>query len=94
MSVPGLTTHARVRLQQRAVPPIVIEMLERFGTSTRCRGADRLFFDRAAKKRLCRYLGGARSMKVLEPWLDTSVVVADSGAVVTIDHRYKRIPRD
>jgi len=54
----SLTHHAAVRLQQRAIPPYVIEFLERFGTGARCGGADRLFFDKAARKReLCGNVG-------------------------------------
>ncbi len=93
MSVPALTNHARKRIQQRAIPPIIVEMLERFGARERCGQAECLYFDKAARKRLCEYFGGARSMKLLEAWLDTSAVIGDDGAVVTVEHRYKRILR-
>jgi hypothetical protein len=46
----SLTHHAAVRLQQRAIPPFMIELIERFGSEIRCDGASRLFFDKAARK--------------------------------------------
>jgi hypothetical protein len=29
--------HAEVRLQQRAIPPFMVELLERFGSEMRCK---------------------------------------------------------
>jgi hypothetical protein len=84
-----LTQHAAVRLQQRAIPPYVIEFLERFGTEARCGGADRLFFDKAARKRLERHMGGPRALRHVEPWLNLYVVIGDNGRVITAGHRYR-----
>jgi hypothetical protein len=91
---PGFTRHAQARLQQRAIPPLVVELLERVGSATRADGADILFFDKAARKRLRRHLGGERSLKPVERWLNVYVVVADGGPVVTAGHRHRRIQRD
>ena len=44
--------HAAERLQQRAIPPVMVELLERFGSEMRCGKAEKLFFDKAARKRL------------------------------------------
>lgn len=82
--------HAATRMQQRAIPPFMIELLERFGTEERCGGADRIFFDKAARKRLERHLGGRRSIRHVEPWLDVYLVVGDNGKLVTVGHRLKR----
>jgi hypothetical protein len=89
----SLTRHAEVRLQQRAIPPFVVDLLERCGSTVRCGGADRLFFDKAAKKRLERHLGGARSLRLVEPWLGVYAVINDNGSVVTAGHRSKRVHR-
>jgi hypothetical protein len=89
----SLTRHAEARLQQRAIPPFVLELLERCGSTTRCGGADRLFFDKAARKRLERHLGGARSLRVVEKWLNVYAVFNEHGSVVTVGHRSKRINR-
>jgi len=42
-----LTLHARRRMHGRMIPPIVLDLLYRFGSSMRCCGADRMFFDKA-----------------------------------------------
>lgn len=89
----SLTRHAEARLRQRAIPPFVVDLLECCGSTIRCGGADRLFFDKAAKKRLERHLGGARSLRVVEKWLGVYAVISDNGSVVTAGHRSKRINR-
>jgi hypothetical protein len=86
----SFTCHAEARIQQRAIPPIVVELLERFGSETRSGGADLLFLDKAARKLLRRHLG--RSFRSFE-YLDAYAVVSDQGRVVTVGHRSKRINR-
>jgi hypothetical protein len=87
------TFHAETRLQQRAIPPFMVELLERFGSEMRCGGADRLFFDKVAIKRLQRHMGGRRSLRHIEPWLNVYIVVGDNGRLVTAAHRTKRFNR-
>ncbi len=87
------TRHAEARLQQRAIPPFVLDLLQSCGSTMRCRKADRLFFDKAARKRLKRHLGGARSLRVIEKWLNVYAVLSDDGGVITVGHRSKRINR-
>lgn len=89
----NVSRHASQRLQQRGIPSIVIELLAQFGTSQRCDGADKVFFDKESRKRLRKYMGGSRSMRHIEPWLDVMMVVSDTGAIVTVAHRTKRISR-
>lgn len=88
-----LTQHAQDRVQQRAVPPLVIELLHQFGTSMRCGRADRLFFDKAAIRRLKAYLGGDRGLRVVEAWLSVYLVVADNGRIITVAHQSGRFRR-
>jgi hypothetical protein len=83
MMTSNVTVHAQERLQQRAIPPLVIELLEEFGSPIRAGGAERLIFDKAARKRLTRHLGGPRSLRMVEPWLDVYAVVSDDGYLVT-----------
>ena len=89
----SLSRHAADRLQQRGIPPIVIDLLERFGASERSNGAEKIFFDKKAKKNLQHHFGGAGSLRVLEPWLDAYAVIADDGVVITAGRRRKRIVR-
>jgi hypothetical protein len=85
-----LSGHAAVRLQQRGIPAFVIELLETCGSECRCAGADKLFFDTAARKRLKHYLGGERSLRLVERWLNVYAVVGDNGSVVTAARKVKR----
>jgi hypothetical protein len=84
------TAHAALRLQQRAIPAFVVELLERCGTGIRCGDADRLFFDKAAKKRLTKYLGGDRSLKLFERWMGVYAIIGDNGRIVTVAHQSNR----
>lgn len=90
MTIIRFSAHASVRLQQRGIPAFVIELLEACGSEHRCGGADKLVFDKAARKRLKQYLGGERSLRMVEPWLKVYAVVGDNGSVVTTAHKSKR----
>lgn len=87
-----LTLHAEVRLQQRAIPLFVVELLEEFGSASRCDGAERLTFDKAARQRVARHLGGPRSLHVIDRWLNVYAVISDNGRLVTASHRTPPIP--
>jgi hypothetical protein len=89
----ALTRHAQERLQQRAIPPLVEGLLHEFGTAMRCGGADKIFFDKAARRRLQAHLGGARGLRTIEPWLNVYLVVGDDGKTVTAGHRQGRFRR-
>ncbi len=78
-----MTIHAPDRLQQRAIPPLIIELLEQFGSPIRIYGAERLIFDKAARIRLIRHLGGPRGLRMVEPRLNVYAVVADDRFLVT-----------
>ncbi len=90
----NLTHHAEIRFAQRGIPPFILEFLCRFGASERCNDADKLFFDKRSKKQLKSHLGGARSLRLIEPWLGAYAVLGDDGTVVTVGHRQKRIKRN
>ena len=74
------TAHARTRMQQRGIPPAAIEALLDDGRSAPAgRGCEVLFFDKARK--------GGRFAK-------TYAVLASDGSVITVGHRYRRLPRE
>lgn len=77
------TSHALARLQQRAIPERIVDLLEEFGSSMRSNGADRLFFDKAARRRLARNLGSKRDLQSIERWMNVYIVVSDEGQLVT-----------
>lgn len=88
-----ITHHAETRMQQRAIPPLALEIFERFASSMRHDGADVLFFDKAAWKRVTKAFGGQRACRVIEPWLG-SYMVTENGAVITVAHRTRRLKRN
>jgi hypothetical protein len=87
------STHARRRLQQRAIPPMMIDLLLDFGATQRCGGAEHVFFDKAGRRRLQAHLGGARGLKAIESWLNVYAIVGDNGRIVTVAHRRGRLQR-
>lgn len=89
---PCQTTHAKVRLQQRAISPFIIEVLLDNG----CRvpagdGCEKVFLDKRSRRYL-RRKWGTQVAKRLDDLLDISVVVKD-GSVVTAMHRTEKINR-
>lgn len=94
MNSSDLTRHARERMQQRSIPPLVLDLLDECGTRLHSCGAERIIFDKAACKRLKRKLGGDRGMRFVEPWLKVYAILGDDGRYVTASHTRRRIWRD
>lgn len=94
MRAHNVTIHAASRMQQRAVPQFVVDLLFMCGSSLRSHGADRLIFDKAAIRRLRRHLGGDRGIRLIDRWLNIYAVVANDGALITVAHqtRHHRRP--
>ena len=67
-------------------------MLFEYGTCMRHEGADVHYFDKAARQRIQKAVGGNRNFGLIEPWLNTYMVVED-GKVVTLAHRTRRLKR-
>jgi hypothetical protein len=92
MVMPGISAHARVRMQQRGISESVLERLIEFGEIRHDhRGAEILFFDKAARRRLAARLD-ARALKAMERQMKAYAVLAGNGDVITVGHRMKRIP--
>ena len=88
----GVSTHARVRMQQRGIGESVLERLIEFGATRHDhRGAEILFFDKAARRRLAARLG-CDTLKSMERQMQAYAVLAGNGEVITVGHRVKRIP--
>lgn len=82
--------HANCRLQQRGIPPLVLGLLEQFGSVMRCKSSDRLYFDKHAVKLLRKHFGGDRGLKVIERWLGVYAIIGDDGNLVTAAFKQKR----
>jgi hypothetical protein len=88
-----MTHHAQARLQQRGIPHNVIENLLDFGHEAHSHNGSRIvYFDYRARQQLRRQFG-TDSYKRIEPYLDAYAVVAETGEVITVGHRTRRINR-
>ena len=73
-----VTRHARARMQQRGIRFEDLEALLDFGREIPAgRGRDLVFFDKRSRARLA----------------NTYAIVGSDGMVITVGHRYRRIPR-
>lgn len=89
----NLTPHARSRMQQRGIRPEALEALLDFGRTAHVdRGREIVFFDKAARTRLARQNPAAG--REAERLRRTYAILGSDGAVITVGHRYRRIPRD
>lgn len=88
-----ITKHCYERLQQRAIPDMIVGLLLDYGSRQRTHGADVLFVDKPARKAIRRALGGDRNMRLIEPFLNVKIIVGDDGTLVTAARRTRRIRR-
>lgn len=84
--------HAAARLQQRAIPPLLVDLLLEFGASVPSGdGTSKYYFDKSAKRKVKAYAGPIA--RVLDEHLDVYAVVTEDAKVITVGHRYERIRR-
>lgn len=87
-----MTKHADLRRQQRAIPPLLLDILLQFGTNKPSGdGTTKVFFDKTARRRVNTYAGPLAGM--LQEHLDLYAVVSSDNKVVTVAHRAERIRR-
>ena len=88
-----MTKHAHTRMQQRAIPPLILEWLDEYG---HCQhdsyGATVYYFDKRGRRRLSRDVGTIVTRR-LGDLLDAYMVKKDD-QVITVGHRYRRINRN
>jgi hypothetical protein len=85
------TSHAAKRQQQRGIPNLVIEWLERFGHEQHDQhGAMLYYFDKPARRRLERHYGRT-SVRRMHEFLNAYVVIDRNGQLITVGHRYNRV---
>jgi hypothetical protein len=78
-------------MQQRGIRPEMLEALLDFGREVHVPGGrDLVFFDRQARTRLAKAgVGGAQTERLRKSY----AVLGSNGVVITVGHRYRRIPR-
>lgn len=87
-----LTKHAQARSQQRAIPGLLIDLLLQFGATQKSGGGTcKVFFDKAARRRLQAYAGPLAGL--LQDHLDVYAVVSADSSIVTVGHRTERVKR-
>jgi hypothetical protein len=90
--VPGLTTHAKTRMQQRGIPEAALDALLDYGRAAHDhRGAEILYFDKRARERLARDRGESEARR-LERFLSAYAVIGGDGEIRTVGHRHHRLP--
>lgn len=87
-----LTEHARVRMQQRAIPQLVVDCLIRFGHSEPSgNGTWKYYFDKRSYRKFEAYAGPAAGP--LREFFGAYVVLGPDSVVVTAARRMERIKR-
>ena len=82
--------HAEIRMQQRAIPPLAVELYHLYGREQCQNGASILYLDGRARRKARRALEDA--LKRFDKISDAFVVVgAVDGGTITVGHRYRRI---
>ncbi len=89
----SLTVHGRARNQQRAFTPERTNLLIAFGSEMRHKGADILFFDKAARRRMEAELSLEELRRVSRQDTNAYMVLGDQGRVVTVGFRRRRFKR-
>ena len=87
-----LSHHARARMQQRGISAATVEALLDFGREVHVdRGCDLVFFDKRARARLAK--ANPRAAAEAERISKSYAILGSDGTVITVGHRYRRIPR-
>ena len=85
-----LTSHAEIRMQQRGIPPLVVDWLQDYGAITYDKhGCAFRYFDKRSRRRLAKAVG-KHPFNRMAGCLDT-YLVEKGGAVLTVGHRFRRI---
>jgi hypothetical protein len=87
----SLSTHARVRMQQRGISSEALELLLDLGRTVRAPGGQHLvFIEHSRRKEL-----GDRGKRIRERdrLKRLYAITDDQGAVVTVGHRFRRLAR-
>ena len=88
----SLSPHARIRMQQRGIRAETLDALLDFGRVAHAGGGrDIVFFDKKARARLAS--ANAVAAADAERVCNSYAIVESDGTVITVGHRYRRIPR-
>ena len=97
-----LTRHATARMQQRGIRAQALEALLDFGRERHIhfRGREIVYFDKKARARLARSRAVVPRSRAVAPakagaerFSRTYAILGSDGTVITVGHRFRRIPR-
>ena len=83
------TAHAIARCQQRSISTEAVDALMAYGEIKRHKGADVYYLNKNSRARAAKALGGR--YLAIEKALNSYVVVADDGAIITAAKRRQRL---
>ena len=84
----NMTKHAQSRLQQRTIPPLIIDWLCRYGCRLKgVNGTTVCFFDKESRRHLASEVGHV-VVRRLSDMMDTYLVISGN-SIVNVGHRYK-----
>jgi len=84
-----VSAHAAHRIKNRSIPPVVLDLLQLFGSSSRINGATSYYFDKKSRRKLSTYLGPIK-LKEETKLLNTYCVISDDGVMITAAYRNRR----
>ena len=84
----NMTRHAQTRVQQRAIPPLIIDWLCRYGSRLKgVNGTTVCFFDKKSRRWLAAEVGHV-VVRRLADMMDIYLVLSGDH-IITVGHRYK-----
>ena len=86
-----LSKHAKVRMQQRCIPRVVVDWLAAYGEVDHQRGAELFYFNEKARRALRKDLG-RRALRGYSKSLNT-YMVCTAGTIATVGHLHRRVVR-
>ena len=87
------TQHAKIRAQQRGIPPLIDQILDRYGQEAYDgHGCTVLYLNKMSIRNMQRDMG-SRPVAKLSEWLNAYKVESSDGNTITIGHRKQHIWR-
>lgn len=86
----NMTRHAKDGQQQRAIPPLIIDWLCKFGCRiTGMNGTTVIYFDKESRQSLCTEAGHT-VIRRLDDMMDAYLVMSN-GKITTVGHRFSSL---
>jgi hypothetical protein len=88
----NLSHHAEVRMQQRGIPALALDLLHQYGRSEWANGAEIRYFDKKGLDKAKRQV--QKLVSALDKLENIYCVETSEGSVITAGHRTQPILRD